>query len=442
MADIQICLPENRASEIQDALFFLRGQYVAQAVINQEDESAPDYDVLEWFSEQLDAAILCGSGNMSCEDVLDCIDGQAGRELIGTIVTTNPSPSSVATLYPRIRGIGTTEIAPMDECNEDQLFNMITALVDAVHGDVVDLFEMIEVASNILEGVNILASAFGARELTLSIPQLLLSALGYVQSNFIENYNAQWSDEKRDELRCAIFCYVKDDCTFSILDYLVGAGVVPSTIAQIFDSATLDLEEVVNFLADIIDGNYDTVDVVGIMHGLVLFLAASFDVGFRLPGFVRYGQFARYFQQVKAASDESDNDWTVLCEDCATPDRTVTFDDNGWAYTLIAGNVVENVGNPNNAASITGFADIRLSVSGWEPTSSVQVDVKSTHNNVAVFVLSPDLSTIYGQSAFSGNGSYQTITIALNGTYTALVYSIQEGGFDPALLADNFRATP
>lgn len=314
MAEIQICLTEKRASEIQDALFFLRGQYVVQTPVNDEDEGALEYDVLEWFSQQLDAAVLCGSEDMTCEEVLDCIDTTTGQELIGTIVRGGSAPSSVANRYPITREIGTTEIAPLDTCNEDQLFNMITALVDAVHGDVVDLFEMIEVAANILEGVNILASAFGARELTLSIPQVLTSALGYVQNNFIENYNAQWSDEKRDELRCAIFCYVKDDCEFSILDYLVGAGVIPATIAQIFDSATIDLEEVVNFLADIVDGNYDTVDVVGIMHGLVLFLAASFDVGFRLPGFVRYGQFARYFQQVKAASDESDNDWIVLCE--------------------------------------------------------------------------------------------------------------------------------
>jgi len=139
--------------------------------------------------------------------------------------------------------------------------------------------------------------------------------------------------------------------------------------------------------------------------------------------------------------NQAKDGYVTECADCPEGDQTVTFDAGSWDYELLVGTIVNGVGNPNNAIAINGFAEAKIRVSGWS-TNSVDVDIKSTHNNVQVFVLSADLGTVYGNQGFAGFGSYQTITIPLNGTYSSMAISVQDGGFDQNLLADNFRPTP
>lgn len=440
MADIQICLPPERASEIQDALYFLRGQYAIQDPINTDDLSEPNYNVLEWFSEQLDLAIECGGTAMSCDDIQDCIETTPALQVtINNVVNTSTTQSTAARITTRTLPIYNRPVEPVAACNNDNLFAMVTAFEDAVHGDVLDFFELIEVSTNVVEAIEQVSEQFGISELTLGIPNALTSAFNYIQENLRENYDAQYDDERRDKLRCDVFCAVKDTCQFSAADYLLALAGVPPTITEIIDSVSIDYAELLDFLIDVADGEYDAQDVVEFMHAFIVVMAFMFDIGFGFPTFVKRGQMGRYYQQIDAARDEVDNDWTTLCEDCNEIDKTVTFDAGGWAYTIRQGSITVN-GNPNNgllSVLVGSSYDASIYVDFQEDVNTISFDVLSLGSG-NIIVLNGAESILYALVGHTGFSTWETVTVTMNATVNgslAIIYQSQNVG----LTIDNVR---
>jgi len=300
-------------------------------------ENIPSMDAVKAFVDDIEKRLItvsvdCGY-DMSCEDVADCIDdNETTRTAVQNVVNNTYQQSTPTRITTGTLATYNAENEPANACNDDNLFAMATALVDALHGDALDFFEAFEVATNVVEAVNVVGSYLGVEILTADTVATITQGFNYLQENFFENYIAQYTDEKRDELRCALFCYARAQCSFSAADYLIAITGIPSSILAIVDDVSVDYAEIIDFFLDVADGSYDGIDVVKVCHAVLILLAFSFDVGFDANAGLRYNQMARYRTQVLVAADEVNNDWTLLCEDCDCIGFTMT-------HSMVGGNV-------------------------------------------------------------------------------------------------------
>jgi len=151
---------------------------------------------------------------MNCEDVADCIETNTDvQDAINNVYnnygTGVPMPPSIS---------GRNLLPELVDCNRDELWGAVSALVDGMHQNNVDAFEVIEVATNIAERGALLFSAIPVLE-TLPVNE----AVDYLQTiwtdDLFEAYNANDTTEYRDTLKCDLFCIaVGNNCSLSIDD--------------------------------------------------------------------------------------------------------------------------------------------------------------------------------------------------------------------------------
>lgn len=255
--------------------------------------------------------------DMSCQDVADCIEtNPAVQSAIAEQITNNQSNQT--TIYetsvvgaPMNAQQRAATIAQSEDCEPNSLFGSITAIVEQLDRNNRDFLEIVEVGTNARERVSTVIAAIPLFE-TLPINE----AIDYVdklQSEILENYEAQWTDSLKDEYRCDLFCLVKerDTCELTFQD-----------LVEYYNNRLGTALEPINFFGAVVQyfllGTWAGSTVVDIMMltQLSAWQEASSWVGVSL----------RTLQTVGLLGANDDNpDWEILCEDCAEPELPIVI---------------------------------------------------------------------------------------------------------------------
>jgi hypothetical protein len=265
-----------------------------------------------------------------CEKIIECLENDeatrtafevAMRELgfdqSASVDTDNPAP-----VVPVGSSAATDSILPDDyDCSTPE-HNMSIArnIVQSVNRAITDFLEVIELVTNPqelatelsdnVEGVSLIVGSF-------------LEVGAWLQDTVAEFYSASYTEEAEDELACAIFCYLEENCSLSWNELLA----IYETEATITLPNTDDLFEILNFFVELAL----TIDTttVAVIHYWVLQM-------------MRWG---RAFNWSGVGSFQSDiaawsRDWDFTYDDCdCTEDSPLTYwylegnfqvSSNGW----------------------------------------------------------------------------------------------------------------
>lgn len=266
----------------------------------------------------------CG-GDMSCEDVADCIEtnpitqgaiasalesNSAIQQALADLIASNGGiADNITNVYrygtPISDGYAASPIVPLVNCDSDKLFGVITEIVDQLDQNNRDFLELVEVGTNKRERISNIIAAIPVIE-TLPFEDII-SFIDKMEAEITENYEAQWTTSLKDEYRCGIFCKAQDveDCILSFdllvefFEERIGASLEP---ANFFESAFL------YFLTGVWTGT-TVVDIMMLVQLGAWKQTSSF-----------LGVTLRTLQSVGfLGANNPDPDWEILCEDC-TPE--------------------------------------------------------------------------------------------------------------------------
>lgn len=283
---------------------------------------------------------LCGEGGeMSCIDVADCIEtDETVQNAIEQTITnegfipnpdTNLDPNPSPSLKPSAKSENLLPTALVSDCenNPQWAMGLARAIVKELHESAEDLFEAIEFATNIAEGV-----AQAAEQ----IPVLGKAVSGAIEftdwviETMKETYAAAYNQSTEDSLSCAIFCHIMAECSLSIDDLIS----IYEENGSIESPPLNDLEAVLTFA---IEFSPDTdLITVAIFHYQILRLLSWSSVA---------GLSAAYLKSLLVTNVSAyDYSYQDLCEDCPQDETP----DNFWRL----------------------YFDFRISDQGWVPISS------------------------------------------------------------------------
>jgi len=186
----------------------------------------------------------CEAEPMSCDDVADCIEtSEAVQAAIADQIINNTT--NTTNIYdtsnhgtPLTQEQRDQPVSATIDCSEDILFGSVSEVIAQLDKNNRDFLEIIEVGTNTRERVSQLIAAIPVIE-TLPVNEIV-DYVDKLQSEILENYEAQWTTAVYDTYRCEIFCIglTKPDCILTFDDYFayfearVGASLDPSNFLQ------------------------------------------------------------------------------------------------------------------------------------------------------------------------------------------------------------------
>lgn len=239
----------------------------------------------------------------TCEEIIDCIENDEDtRNALIQFLTDNGYSKGGGT--PENAGIyqenpllidGST----IEDCNNDNLFGAITQLVDFINRRIVDVFEIIEAETNIIERSQIALEAFPITD-TLAADSAAAFA-DQLAEELAEGYDAAFTEELEDEYRCDLFCLVKDTCELdfqTMADYFNGRiGNTPPTV------------QFSEYIEWFITGSFVGTNIVDAAYSLVFSALAYASDAFGI-------NIGALLNSVNSALNDPNSDWLTLCEDC------------------------------------------------------------------------------------------------------------------------------
>lgn len=278
--------------------------------------------------------------DLIAQAILTCEDVQAA---LATVIATEPVIQdairdfviSDPAINQHVNGIAAAQVLSLENrlenllkpaaCDPGFVFNQTSVLVQLLHDLTEDVFEAIEVGTNALERGDILISAIPGIGGLLPFDEIL--QLGdQLAEEVADDYMGAYDEGLYDEIRCGLFCLVKDDCELSIdraIDWYVAelGETIPDDPVEAFQI----------LLGYLIAGDFSTDAPVYAMH---LFCLMAIRLSQNILGI----DFGKLGLRITAAGDDSDEDWEILCTDCAPPVTTVCNDLTAGNFTWYAGN--------------------------------------------------------------------------------------------------------
>lgn len=268
-----------------------------------------------------------------CAAIIECITSDADtQQAIADLISTNEAvqeairnfvstdtqltnyfENSAAQVTTKILSqleLGRNILKP-DACDYGYTFHSASVLVELLDSLTRDMFESIEVGSNHLERAELLVSAIPGVGI-LPFDELLRLADDLVE-NVSEDYNGAYDEGLYDDIRCALWCTIRNECEMSIDDaFEFYEARLGTSLPQ---NPVEGLLGVLQFL--------DSGDFPGdlIVYGMHLLVLAAMRAGGDYLGI----DFARLGLRITAAGDDADNDWETLCEECV-PDPETCID--------------------------------------------------------------------------------------------------------------------
>jgi len=247
---------------------------------------------------------------MDCAGVADCIENDetvqtalrnlfGGSNPFGNQQVGNPLDE---TDYNADQTAGTNPT-----CDYDILWAQCLATVQFFNRQIIDTFEILEVATNVIEIMDALedlplvkyiANFFGV--------SAAIELIEYFQESIAEQYSAEYTEALENELACALFCAAYNDCGLSIHTvFTVFADRITSLVTDADAIGTLvDLIEIVAGL------EFDNTIVVDLA---MWFCAATWKLGNFIFGRAADVTFNVLMQ---LSVDDASSDWMTLCTDC------------------------------------------------------------------------------------------------------------------------------
>lgn len=162
------------------------------------------------------------SETMSCDDVADCIDNDAGvlASLLARLNasgTLNNTGTNIAPVNVMTSEGGSENLLPAGyACDDGQAMATARGLVNLFHRGTVELLDEIELLTNLPE----FATSIADNVEIVSWFSTLAESATWLQDQLIEFYEASWSDDTEDNLSCAIYCKIMADCDLSWQDII------------------------------------------------------------------------------------------------------------------------------------------------------------------------------------------------------------------------------
>ena len=324
----EIDAPFNFPPEGGYALFYFTNETftkVLSALWNGAALTYPDemYQVIWYFLENVEVPVSL------CDQIAECISTSEGtRAAIRNMLATDSKTRTILEQINSIPTVGEVErqqnLLKEDECNSDYLFNQTSQLVFLLDLLASDVFEAVEVGTNAIER---------AEKLVAAIPVVgalpfdeIIGAADRIISEIQEAYTGAYDQALYDSIRCDLFCSVKDACVLTIED---AVGYYEGKLGEeIPHDPAGTLNALVEYL---VTGSIAADAPVYAMH---LFVLACIRTAQNVFGI----DFATLALRIKAAGDDPDNDWTVLCEDCPDePGERTPVIEGLWDPANVAG---------------------------------------------------------------------------------------------------------
>lgn len=251
---------------------------------------------------------------------------------------------------------------PSGDCDLDELYAAVGALVDYIHDRNSDmLLELSEFAGDPVGGVARLISGIPVLGALLPADEAM-EHFTFLVDELGDNYESIADVDFLREVKCDLFCYLRNDspCGITIDDFI-----------DFYNSKTpVNIEMVGTTIVDIISllmtGNFAGDQFFWVATGIQMLMAFAGEEFFGKVG------FKSYEHTIRAAYDDPDNDWTIFCTDCPDPDWCHTFDFTtgtlGWSNEPSRADWVTGEGWRRN----TGFNDTTRFVI-YSPTISTTV---------------------------------------------------------------------
>lgn len=240
---------------------------------------------------------------MSCEGVADCVEtSEAVQTAINNVLNElGYRPEAGTPESPTIYDDNPLLIdgSLIEDCENDNLFGAITQLVDFINKRLVDLFEILESETNIVERSQIIAEAFPISD-SIGIDSAA-AAFDQAVEEVSEGYDAAFTEELEDEYRCDLFCLVKDTCE---LDFQTFADYFNGRIAN-----TPPADQFSEYIEWFVTGDFTGTNIVDAAYSVVMSALAygSDALGVNIR---------RLMQSMVSALNDPNSDWETLCEDC------------------------------------------------------------------------------------------------------------------------------
>lgn len=317
-----------------------------------------------------------------CQQIADCIESsQAVKDALTEFVRDD---------LPQDSGNTGTGLKLPDEtllqnmvngCDNDNLYAATTQLVDFVNVGIVDFLQIVEEGTGRLERMNVAVSAIPIIGI-LPVDEALLF-LDQIIQNFMDNYVAQYTQEIRDEYACELFCIAKPNCELTFKDM---ADYFSGKAGATFDAITL-AEALDWFIFGTWSGDL-------IVHGMHALFCWAIVWGSEFFG-VNLNRIVRI---VQAASNDSDPDWEIECDDCPEPEPippcvewnnlvgdgwSISLQNLGTADVLVAPVIDNTFGNPQPSAK-AGFIDNNAGLFGRDLSIRISFDTPQRVTSAAM----------------------------------------------------------
>lgn len=286
------------------------------------DISAMDLDAIR---SDADFALLDeieGGGVMSCEDVADCIETS---EIVQSAITENVlqsggyapvpdtnltegSPPPVLSSSAKNSSILPPDVVAACDSQPQLLMGLARTIVRELDETVTDFLELLEYASNTLEAWASVSSALPSA--VTSVITQGLDWLDWVMEVLSELYSAAYTQNVEDELTCAIFCYMMDNCDLS----LAALGEIYAGEASIGSPPSDNIIDVLEFIYTVAT-DADKIAVA----------AAHYQI-LRLIEWGAFASFsAAYLKALLASAQGADYSYESLCDDCPPDEIPDTY---------------------------------------------------------------------------------------------------------------------
>lgn len=256
-----------------------------------------------------------------CNDIIACIENSESgvSEAILSLVGGNNADDLLATTAQQDNMSLIGDSNPT--CDKDILFGQCVQLVDYLNEQHTDLFEIIEVSTNIYEAT---AAAFGTQSgSSAQAISAFISWITFVQASIAEVYAAQITTAYKEALACEWFCLASEnDCELTP-DILFNS--MSERMASVFGIR----ENIINTINFLVTGTWSGQQIADFMF------YANFAIRAQVGNWL--GNVAWYDIEwhMVAFANDPDSDWDTICDDC------------GWVWNSNFA-VSENIWSPFN----------------------------------------------------------------------------------------------
>jgi hypothetical protein len=312
-------------------------------------------------------------------------------------------------------------------CDLDILWAQCLALVQYTNQLVVDALEAAEAATNNVELMQVISAIPGLDEIGADA---VAGYIALIQDGIAENYISEYTEAKEQEIACAIFCLVRDDCEITIERV---NQVYHDLVAPFFGDLPSTFSTLGAFLSYFVDQNVGSDVVVYVLHYTIwaggalanLFLG---DIG------------TKSLQILLAmAVSEADADWMLLCTDCPEYEDIVIdvnpypIVDSGFTVDTYAGTFT---GGDNNRIDTPWTAEVIFPVARYIREITMPIAFAETTGSY-VTINGTDYDLVRG-AHIGGSAYYYEASIPniLSDTIAFQFATNAETGFVFVVLAD------